>query len=31
LDAPKLATRFAWSVLRHGKAFDTNRIEVIAV
>jgi transposase len=28
--ANKLA-RIAWSVLRHGKAFDTNRIEVAAV
>jgi transposase len=28
--ANKLA-RIAWSVLRHGKAFDTNRIEVTAV
>lgn len=28
--ANKLA-RVAWSVLRHGKAFDTNRIEVTAV
>ena len=23
--------RIAWSVLRHGKAFDTNRMEVTAV
>ena len=28
--ANKLA-RIAWSVLRHGKAFDTKRIEVTAV
>ena len=28
--ANKLA-RIAWSVLRHGKAFDTNRIEVTAI
>ena len=28
--ANKLA-RIAWSVLRHGKTFDTNRIEVTAV